>query len=214
MPGVTPIYGFPYPEPSDLVANYPALGQDLAEDIEAVLPTLGGLSPIAPTTIANSGGSASLVGNAVTFSGVTSISSNGVFTSTYTNYLVVYNGTASGSTQLTARYRAAGTDEASSVYLRGSLFVSTAAEAFDAGSGSSTVTQYGNVTSTGRTNMVANIFNPNTAATETNNFFQSNHNTYYAGWNRCTATTAFDGISFIAFSGNFTGVIRFYGYKD
>lgn len=34
MPGSTPIYGFPYPDPSDLVANYPALGQQLAEDVE------------------------------------------------------------------------------------------------------------------------------------------------------------------------------------
>jgi len=33
--GTTPIYGFPYPDPSDLVANYPALGQQLAEDVEA-----------------------------------------------------------------------------------------------------------------------------------------------------------------------------------
>jgi len=32
--GTTPIYGFPYPDPSDLVANYPALGQQLAEDVE------------------------------------------------------------------------------------------------------------------------------------------------------------------------------------
>lgn len=37
MAGSTPIFGFPYPESSDLVANYPALGQDLAEDIESVL---------------------------------------------------------------------------------------------------------------------------------------------------------------------------------
>jgi len=32
--GTTPIYGFPYPDASDLVANYPALGQQLAEDVE------------------------------------------------------------------------------------------------------------------------------------------------------------------------------------
>ena len=32
--GTTPIFGFPYPDPSDLVANYPALGQQLAEDVE------------------------------------------------------------------------------------------------------------------------------------------------------------------------------------
>ena len=39
--GTTPIYGFPYPDPSDLVANYPALGQQLAEDIEAELLVAG-----------------------------------------------------------------------------------------------------------------------------------------------------------------------------
>ena len=78
--GNTPIYGFPYPDPSDLVANYPAMGQELAEDIEAVLPTIGGLAPATPTTIANSGGTASLTGNTVTFSGVSSISLNGCFT--------------------------------------------------------------------------------------------------------------------------------------
>lgn len=37
MPGTTPIYGFPYPEPTDLVADYPALGQQLAEDVETEL---------------------------------------------------------------------------------------------------------------------------------------------------------------------------------
>lgn len=42
MPGTTPVYGFPYPEPTDLVADYPALGQDLAEDVETVIQ---GLSP-------------------------------------------------------------------------------------------------------------------------------------------------------------------------
>jgi hypothetical protein len=41
MPGTTPIYGFPYPEPSDLVANYPALGQQLAEDVENTFANVG-----------------------------------------------------------------------------------------------------------------------------------------------------------------------------
>ena len=39
MPGTTPIYGFPYPESSDLVANYPGLGQNLAEDVETEIAT-------------------------------------------------------------------------------------------------------------------------------------------------------------------------------
>lgn len=35
--GTTPVFAFPYPDPSDLVANYPALGQQLAEDVETEL---------------------------------------------------------------------------------------------------------------------------------------------------------------------------------
>lgn len=114
MAGSTPVYGFPYPEPTDLVADYPALGQDLAEDIEAVLPTLGGLSPATPTSIANSGGSASLTGNTVTFSGCSSISLNGCFTGDFDNYRVLIRTTASGNIgQTFLRLRASGTDSTS-----------------------------------------------------------------------------------------------------
>jgi len=49
MPGTTPVYGFPYPEPTDLVADYPALGQQLAEDIEDVLPTLSRIVQVVQT---------------------------------------------------------------------------------------------------------------------------------------------------------------------
>jgi hypothetical protein len=45
MAGSTPVYGFPYPESSDLVANYPALGEQLAEDIEAELVALDVIYP-------------------------------------------------------------------------------------------------------------------------------------------------------------------------
>lgn len=111
MPGTTPIYGFPYPEPTDLVADYPALGQQLAEDIEDVLPTIGGLAPATPTSIANSGGTASLSGNTVTFTGVTSVSLNGCFTADYDNYRVLIRTTATSTTnQLGARFRLSGTD--------------------------------------------------------------------------------------------------------
>lgn len=50
MPGTTPVYGFPYPEPTDLVADYPALGQQLAEDIEDVLPNLGKIRQVVRAT--------------------------------------------------------------------------------------------------------------------------------------------------------------------
>jgi hypothetical protein len=50
MPGATPIFGFPYPDPSDLVANYPALGQQLAEDVETEILASGKVLQIVRAT--------------------------------------------------------------------------------------------------------------------------------------------------------------------
>ena len=49
MAGNTPIYGLPYPEPTDLVADYPALGQQLAEDLDDKLPTYAATAPSSPS---------------------------------------------------------------------------------------------------------------------------------------------------------------------
>ena len=51
MAGSTPIYGFPYPEATDLVADYPALGQQLAEDVEDALTAKLDSSGIASATV-------------------------------------------------------------------------------------------------------------------------------------------------------------------
>ena len=50
MPGTTPVYGFPYPELTDLVADYPALGQQLAEDVEDIIAALARASTAEVTT--------------------------------------------------------------------------------------------------------------------------------------------------------------------
>lgn len=49
MAGSTTIYGIPYPEPSDLVANYPALGEDLAEKVDEKLPRYQATAPSTPS---------------------------------------------------------------------------------------------------------------------------------------------------------------------
>lgn len=72
-----------------------------------------GLTLVSPTTIANTGGTATInTGGTVTFSGAcTSISLNGCFTSTYTNYLVLYyNLLPSAQTAPRFRLRVGGTD--------------------------------------------------------------------------------------------------------
>jgi hypothetical protein len=49
MAGSTPIYGLPYPQASDLVADYPALGEDLAEKLDEKLPSYQSVAPTSPS---------------------------------------------------------------------------------------------------------------------------------------------------------------------
>jgi hypothetical protein len=58
--GTTPIYGFPYPDPSDLVANYPALGQQLAEDVETEIAAASKIVQVVSATSTTSTATTSL----------------------------------------------------------------------------------------------------------------------------------------------------------
>ena len=120
MPGSTPVYGFPYPDPSDLVANYPALGQDLAEDIEAVLPTLGGFTKIAAGTL----------------SAATTVSINNCFSATYENYMITVALTNAANTgNVNMRLRVGGTDNSTgSNYAYGMSYIDATSAGFNAGS--------------------------------------------------------------------------------
>lgn len=76
------------------------------------MPDLNGLDVMTPTSIAYSGTSASInTDKSVSFTAVTSLSLNGVFTSSYDNYMIVMRFTVSAIDQ-TMRYRlrASGTD--------------------------------------------------------------------------------------------------------
>ena len=70
---------------------------------------IAGLKLIVPSSVAGSGVSVSASGK-VTFTAATSISVNGVFDSTYDNYLVVCRMTSSSTGDVRFRWRASGTD--------------------------------------------------------------------------------------------------------
>jgi hypothetical protein len=211
--GTTPIYGFPYPDPSDLVANYPALGQDLAEDIEAVLPTLGGISTAIPTTIANSGGTSSLAGNTVTFTAVNSISLNGVFNSAARDYRIVcsYSASVQGTTNM--RYRTAGTDNSNNNYDGRGVDV-----------GALTSVSYGQTTheissnGTSINGFTMDVLNPQETQYTTNMWSHIRLTvaavaTYRGVTGTFSATTAFDGFTIYPASGTITGTVAVYAYK-
>jgi len=79
-----------------------------------------GLRMVVPTSVAVGSGSGSVDTNgAVTFSGATSVSLNGCFSSTYQNYKIVVAGGVSASATggtITLRLRKSGTDNSASQY--------------------------------------------------------------------------------------------------
>jgi len=209
MPGTTPVYGFPYPEPTDLVADYPALGQDLAEDIEAVLPTLGGLVPLSPTSIANSGGTASASGATVTFTGTTTVSLNGIFSATYDAYMLIYSVINSTTAENWLRLRAAGTDSATNYNMRVGYFQSAYS--------SNTQNIYVRLGDNGteRTIFQVLIYNPFAAATTAIYACGNDGATTssFAAGGEHTAATSYDGITLLQSTGTVTGKIRAYGLR-
>ena len=196
--GTTPVFGFPYPDPSDLVANYPALGQQLAEDVEDEIIASGGLSHI----------------NTTTFSAVSSVSINNVFTSTYDNYKVILKSTQTVADNLFIRFRVGGSDNTTSNYTYYQF----------RGSGGSTLSQ--SITSdtqqidpvggTGRKYITIDFFDPAPALFTGYNIVAGNQSTLGVGlfFGQFGASTAFDGFSMYPTTGTITGTIRVYGYKN
>lgn len=86
-----------------------------------------GMVLLKPTSIANSGGSASVGTNGqVTFSAVTSISLNGVFSATYDNYVIAISWKPSINEGFLLRLRASGTDNTTaSSYVSQGLYASS-----------------------------------------------------------------------------------------
>ena len=174
--------------------------------------TLPGLAIVTPTSIANSGGSSSASGGAVTFTGVTSISLNGVFTSTFDNYLIVSSLVASTDTGTTLRMRASGTDNSANSYTRQRL---TASSTTVAASTILDTNWYPGGVDTSRSAVSFQVFSPQLA-----------QNTTFLGGTQYgtqgllvnsglhAVASAFDGMTMAVQAGNMTGVIRCYGYRN
>jgi hypothetical protein len=182
--------------------------------------TAPGLAIVTPTSIANSGGSSSASGGAVTFTGVTSISLNGVFSSAYDNYVIKYALTgASGNANLTMRLRVAGTDATGASDYTRQAFVGV-------GSGSAISTQtgsswtYSGIAGSPSTVNTVEVFSPflavKTNATSRSMSFDGAGGSWQSaadGFNH-SQTSSYDGCTLITSAGSVSGVVRVYGYKN
>lgn len=176
-----------------------------------------GLSIVTPTSTANSGGSVTATGGQIVFSGVTSVSLNGCFTSTYDVYRVIMSLTHSGTANLTLRLRASGTDNSAASYDQAMIYqnLTTAYGANDQNQTSIGLSLSGAYI---RRWSTMDIYQPNKA--ETTYWGILHGESSLAAGNAGTitglhdSTTQFDGLSLIASTGSITGTIRVYGYKN
>jgi hypothetical protein len=152
--------------------------------------------------------------NTQTFSAVSSVNVDNVFTSDYKNYRIVLRATNSAAS-ITSRFRASGTPESGNVYVRNYLIgESTSVEAAN-----TTATTFGFTQSATffLTNIyaVADIYGPqlseNTFSLST---FRSEAPSLGLAATRVNTSTAYDGIEFNVGSGTTTGSFSIFGYKD
>jgi hypothetical protein len=186
-------------------------------ETDGVAAAAAGLRMVVPSSVSVGSGSGSAnAAGYVTFSGVSSISLNGVFNSTYDNYRINMDISGSTTIGMDFRLRASGTDSSAN-YSRQYIY----GDGASLSSGRVTsVSAWGaiDVTSSTRGAVSYDIFNPFLAKQTLMfgvNASRYPSSTYLAinGYGHDT-TNSYDGISFIPSTGTISGNISIYGYKD
>ena len=180
-----------------------------------------GLVNVVPTSVAQAGGSASANAQGlVTFTGVTSVSLNGVFSSGYKNYRVVItvsSGTATGIANF--RFRAAGVDTATGYYQGDIALRTNTATATNSGENITAMyAVYFGTTANSNFSGSFDVYSPNLAARSS--IVGLSHGTDASSLlTRVTGTsvnntTVYDGFSLIPNAGSMTGSVQVFGYND
>jgi hypothetical protein len=160
-----------------------------------------------------------VVKSKTTFGPASSFFADGVFTSTYTNYMMQVTYTSTDGSEKRIRYRTGGSSNSTSNY----NFTSGRVQSSGVLGGLNTSQSYQLVSNGGVTNPSSStffIFSPQaTANTQITTSSWSNdvgattyQNTFPAG--NFSATTSFDGIEFFTASGTITGHYTIYGIAD
>jgi hypothetical protein len=172
-----------------------------------------------PTSIvvAGAGSSASIrADGGVDFATATSLSLNGVFTSTYDDYMIVVRHTSAGTNVLEARLRLSGTDATASNYTRQFLLANGSSVS---GGRESTQTsfRFGSMVSTNVSGDTAYIYGPALAqptALRIVNCLGRDGARIEESCGTHSLSTAYDGITFLPSGTNFTGMVTVYGYAQ
>lgn len=191
------------------IANVLSSSTNIALDSELALVQ------ITPTSIAATGGSGSIsASGAVSFTSASSVSINGIFSSTYDNYVIRFNLSSSGGNIL-VRMRTSGSDVTGTSYtyqqfggdnITLSATRQTSQTSFKAGA------QAGS-----RSSITLQLYGPYLAQ-ETLMFSENSRNItspdafIFTGGN--TNTTSYDSLTILDSSTTLSGNLRVYGYRN
>ena len=153
-----------------------------------------------------------------TFTGVSSVSFNNVFSSSYKDYLFLFSGVhTTGEAGCLWRLRSAGTDNSSANYFFGSLDITNSGGPTRSYSGSATNGYVANIRNL-RTSFSFTISDPSVAVFKTalsqSTAVGTAANVFMNAWSSGNVASAFDGITFLLTGGAFTGTITAYGYRS
>lgn len=231
--------GSPYVESSDLVANYPAVSEALAERVDTVgvlpfadstargtaipSPTEGQYTYLQDTNATEywdgsawvaAGVAPGLVNiNTTTFSAVSSVSLNDVFTSDYDYYRIILSGVSTSSSDTNLRLRASGTDATGGSDYSYQILNGTSSS-LSAGSSVTSLWNVG-VDSNNRFNLAMDIFDPFLSVkTSFSSMSARGGQRIHISGGYHNLTTSYDGFTLSDNAGTMTGTIRVYGYSN
>lgn len=216
---------------NDVVEIFSAVARTVADvytqtqsDARFVNRNVGGLNLVVPTSVTAGSGTASVSSNgAVTFSGASSVSINGCFSSTYDNYQITLQTTAfSGAGALFTQFRLRNTsDDTSATWYTALAALSIGNSTADPILGVGATQGYLPYTTSAAAltySPVMEVMRPFLAA-KTSVMVRGYYNTgvrdgIMHGVNQSDVATSYSGISFFPNTGTFTGTIRIYGYNN
>jgi len=187
-------------------------------ETDGVAVAAAGLRMVVPTSVAVGSGSGSVnTAGYVTFSGASSVSINDVFSATYDNYLILTNLSTTTADDLSIRMRVSGSDNSSSNYRNGLIYVGAYNNQAFGSVNNSVTSSFGGLvygdTTTALSSQV-NIYNPFNTAYTKSTWIGAGHN-FVSGGGVMTVNTSYTGLTLRTLNGgSMTGTVAVYGYKD
>jgi hypothetical protein len=199
-----------------------------ARDLANILSSSGsvaldselGLSLITPTSVATTGGSGSISATgAVSFTSASAISLNGCFSAAYDNYkIIIENISSSSGVAGYLRLRALGSDDSSANYHFNFFFSNPTSATTQQSQSSQNALRFVDFTILGSYQIIE-INDPFLSrATYATGYGFANwgttnpHGEYFSGFHN--VSTSYSGFTIIPGTGNITGTVRVYGYRN